>query len=317
MSNQYTKIPYSKEEIDNIIKDYQNGVSLFKLRVIYKRKKENIKSLLMENNIFIEGRDKLKKDFNEEIIEEILNYYQKGMGSEKISKIYGVSKVPILRILKENNVLQKGYSDGKKIILTEEQKHKIKRLYLVENKTSPYISKELNLNLHFIEKYIYSSDFKRTQGESISLRQTGKKHTKERIENMKLIQQKFASSGNRKQKGGICKFFNVGGLDCQGTYEKFYIEKLIKEKKDLPKKGLTISTPYGVYTSDFSNKNNLIEIKSDYTYDILIGKKISRFTKKIELNQYKKISWVNENIKSVEIFVVDKRNNELIKKEIV
>jgi hypothetical protein len=34
-------------------------------------------------------------------------------------------------------------------------------------------------------------------------------------------------------------------------------------------------------------------------------------------NQYKKISWVNENIKSVEIFVVDKRNNELIKKEIV
>jgi transposase len=155
MSNQYTKIPYSKEEIDNIIKDYQNGVSLFKLRVIYKRKKENIKSLLMENNIFIEGRDKLKKDFNEEIIEEILNYYQKGMGSEKISKIYGVSKVPILRILKENNVLQKGYSDGKKIILTDEQKHKIKRLYLVENKTSPYISKELNLNLHFIEKYIY------------------------------------------------------------------------------------------------------------------------------------------------------------------
>ena len=41
MSNQYTKISYSKEEIDNIIKDYQNGVSLFKLRVIYKRKKEN------------------------------------------------------------------------------------------------------------------------------------------------------------------------------------------------------------------------------------------------------------------------------------
>ncbi len=115
---------------------------------------------------------------------------------------------------------------------------------------------------------------------------------------------------------GNCKKYNVGGLICTGTYEKFYIEKLISENKKLPKNCKSIKTPYGLYYPDFSNEKDLIEIKCDYTYDILIGKKINRFTKKINTNQYKKIKWVNKNIKPVNILVVDKINNKLIKKEI-
>ena len=34
-------------------------------------------------------------------------------------------------------------------------------------------------------------------------------------------------------------------------------------------------------------------------------------------NQLTKIKWVNENIKPVEIIVIDKRNNKIIKKEII
>lgn len=67
---------------------------------------------------------------------------------------------------------------------------------------------------------------------------------------------------------------------------------------------------------NFNNKE-YIEIKSDYTYDVLIGIKENRFTKKIDTTQYDKIKWVNKNIKPVNIIVVDKINNEFINKEIL
>ena len=79
----------------------------------------------------------------------------------------------------------------------------------------------------------------------------------------------------------------------------------------------SIVTPFGVYYPDFSYDDRLIEIKSDYTFNILIGKQISRFTKQYETKQLSKLKWVNENIKPVEILVVDKRNNEVIKKNIL
>jgi predicted transcriptional regulator len=239
MSNQYTKIPYSKEEIDNIIKDYQNGIPLSKLRVIYKRKKENIKSLLIENNIFIEGRDKLKKDFNKEIIEEILNYYQKGVGSEKISKIYGVSKVPILRILKENNVLQKGYSNGKKIILTEEQKEKIKDLYVDNYKNSEEISKIMNLNKSFIEQILSKSNYRRnrSQGTSIGLvkRFSGINYN-EYINNLsefKKYKRKVTSVTKKQPIHNLVNFEKRGISGIDGNYHldhKFSIVEGFKQK---------------------------------------------------------------------------------------
>ena len=239
MSNQYTKIPYSKEEIDNIIKDYQNGIPLSKLRVIYKRKKENIKSLLIENNIFIEGRDKLKKDFNKEIIEEILNYYQKGVGSEKISKIYGVSKVPILRILKENNVLQKGYSNGKKIILTEEQKEKIKDLYVDNYKNSEEISKIMNLNKSFIEQILSKSNYRRnrSQGTSIGLvkRFSGINYN-EYINNLsefKKYKRKVTSVTKKQPIHNLVYFEKRGISGIDGNYHldhKFSIVEGFKQK---------------------------------------------------------------------------------------
>lgn len=255
--------------------------------------------------------------FNDNEVNDIIfQYIELKSSCSDISKKYNISKLPITNLLKELNLLRKGYSNGKKLNLNETQKNEIKRLYLDEYKTSPHISSILNINKHSIDKFLHDNKLKRTVGESITLRQTGKKHTKQRKENFKKIQQEIASSGNRKQKGGICKFFKIDDLECQGTYEKFYIEKLIKEEKELPKNGKTIKTPYGVYTSDFYDGVNLIEIKSDYTYEILIGKKINRFNKKIDLRQFKKIKWVNKNIQPVEIIVVNKRNNVLIKKEI-
>jgi hypothetical protein len=255
--------------------------------------------------------------FTDKQINEIeYEYLINKLSCENIGKKYNLSKKPIINLLKENKKLRKGYSDGKKIKLNENQINLIKKLYLEEKKTILYISEFLNINKHLVDKILSNSDYRRSVGESISLRQTGKKRTEEVKNILKNAQQKLSKSGKRKQTGGICKTYIVNGIKCQGTYEKFYLEKLIKEDKILPNNSIPFDTPFGMYYPDFSFESKLIEIKCDYTYDILLGNTMNRFTKKIDKTQYEKIKWVNNNIKPIEILIVDKKNNKLIKKEI-
>jgi len=262
-------------------------------------------------------KDMKKVIFTDKQIIEITNdYLVNKLSCETIGKKFNVSKRPINNLLREQGLLKKGVSNGKKIKLDEKQIILIKKMYLEEKKTGPYIAKSLNLNKHLIDKFLHNSEFRRSIGESISLRQTGKKRSEHVINILKTAQQKYSKSGKRKQSGGVCKKYIVSGIECQGTYEKFYIEKLIKERQTLPSNSILIETPFGVYYPDFSFNNKLIEIKSDYTYDILLGNQMNRWTKKIDKIQYEKIKWVNENIKPVEIIIVDKRKNKLIKKEI-
>jgi predicted DNA-binding protein YlxM (UPF0122 family) len=255
--------------------------------------------------------------FTKKEITKIKELYSKGLSCTGIAKIINVSKTPIIRILKTEGLLKKGNSDGKKIILTKQQKEIIKNLYLIKNKNCEEIGKELKLTKSFINKYLGTVSYRRTKGKANSVRRQGKALPQKVKENMKIAQQKLSQSGNRKQTGGVCKTFIINGLRCQGTYEKFYIEKLINENITCPKNYGSIVTPFGTYYPDFSYDDRLIEIKSDYTFNILIGKQISRFTKQYETKQLDKLKWVNENIKPVEILVVDKRNNEVIKKNIL
>lgn len=256
-------------------------------------------------------------NFTDTDIKTILDLYTKDrLNTREIGVKFGVSNTPIKRILKSHGILRKGNSNGAKIILNSEQEKKIKDLYLLESKACDEIGKEMNLTSSFIDKYLSRCDFRRNKSEATSLSKKGIKLSEKTKKNMVLGQQRLANSGVRKQTGGVCKNFIVNGLNCQGTYEKFFIESLVEKGFKLPVVGQSIITPYGVYYPDFSFDDKLIEIKSDYTYDVLIGVKVSRFTKKIETKQYEKIKWVNANIKPIEILVIDKRNNIFIKKQI-
>lgn len=255
--------------------------------------------------------------FNETQINEIITLYiDKGLSTNSIGKLFGVSKTPIAGMLREKGLLKKGLSNGVKIILTNEEKDLIKELYLLENKNSIEIGKILKLTSSFIDKYLSTVDYRRNKSEATSLTKKGVKLSDKTKSNMKKAQQKLAQSGNRVQTGGVCKHFIINGLKCQGTYEKFYIDNLIENNKPLPTNGERIITPFGVYTPDFKLDNKLIEIKSNYTYDILIGNKISRFTNKIDLTQYEKIKWVNDNVSKIDILIVDKRNKKINKIEL-
>jgi hypothetical protein len=305
---------YTTSEIEGIIDLYLKGTSFSKIGVLLKRQKNTIKKILIENDVWVENRDRLVKNFNDKEIIKILSLYNDGIGCTKIGKLFNISGGPIKKLLKEYGVLRKGYSDGNKINLTENEKNIIKKMYLTELKNSESISKELGFTKSFIDKYLSNSGYRRTKGEAISLVRKGKKLPLKTRINMKKAQIKLAKSGKRKQTGGYCKFFKIHGLNCQGTYEKRYIEMLFENNMLLPKDGKSINTPFGVYYPDFEYLNTIIEIKSSYTYDVLYGVKANRWNNKVDLSQLNKIEWVNKNIKPVDIIVMDKRAKKIIKK---
>jgi predicted DNA-binding protein YlxM (UPF0122 family) len=244
------------------------------------------------------------------------DYLVKKLSCKEIGNKYNVSKQPINRVLKELGVLRDGNSNGKKIILDFEQTEKIKKMYLEDNKNIIQIAKKLNLNKSLVDKILQNSDYRRSKSDAMKIIKTGVLLSDTVKNNMKMAQLKINLNGRKKIKGGICKFYKIKGLTCQGTFEKFYIEKLINENQKLPNNCDPILTPFGLYYPDFILNGKYIEIKSDYTFNILIGKIRNHFTGDFDKKQLEKIKYVTENIGNVDVIVVDKKNNKLIKKEI-
>ncbi len=204
-----------------------------------------------------------------------------------------------------------------------------------------------NKTLTYKSKYRFAQAVK-TEKQCSSCYQKGKKFTKEHIENLskshlgkKLIftddHKKNISIGKigvlfskehknklseshknkpmldvtrnaiKKSLNGVCKFYIVNDLECQGTYEKHYIETLMSKNLELPKKPKNILTPYGWYTPDFEFNDKFIEIKSSYTYKMMIGE-IKNYSGKFDDTQHKKAIWVNDNIKPLEIKIINKKD---------
>lgn len=305
---------YKNNEINEIISLYESGTSMTAISEKLDINRKVIKKILIQNNVWIENRDDLKIEFSEEDKKNILDLYiNKKLSAQKIGVLYNTCKGPIKRLLNEYGVLRKGYSDGKKIELTELQKESIKNLYLNEYKNAIEIGKILGVSEGYINKFLQKNRYTRSRSEATKLSVTGRKVSKKGIENMKRGQKNLVLSGKRKQNGGVCKRYKISGLKCQGTYEKSYIENLIKNNENLPKNGELIITPFGGYYPDFKYENKFTEIKSTYTYDILIGNKKNYWNNKYDDKQLKKIKWVNDNILPVEIVIIDKNNIKEIK----
>ena len=109
----------------------------------------------------------------------------------------------------------------------------------------------------------------------------------------------FPGGGNKK------KITEISGLICESSYEVKYIKSLIASNSKLPKNGKPILTPYGYYTPDFEFDNEFVEIKCKFTYDVLMGNTSFSSNKESNPYQLKKIKWVNDNIKAVNIIIID------------
>lgn len=110
-------------------------------------------------------------------------------------------------------------------------------------------------------------------------------------------------------KGGKAKYYDSKIGKVRGTYELAYINKLVNEKQTLPTLPKGIKTPFGNYHPDFEFKDYLVEIKSSFTYKVLIGE-IKGLSKDKEI-QLKKIKWVHENIKPVAVLIGVKQGKSI------
>jgi len=209
---------------NNIIELYKNGMSVTKISNNIGIHRRIIKRILIENNTLIDGRDKRKKEFNKDVIDNLIERYKKGIGCDILSKEFNISKSILKRIFKEKNILRKNGSNGKKIELTKEQKENIKHLYLNEYKNSKEISNNLNLNKHFIEKFLSNTGYRRNKSEGTSVGQV-RKFSKipyniylENTEKYVLYKREVMKFTN-KQKINILPFFEKrGNAGINGAY---------------------------------------------------------------------------------------------------
>jgi transposase len=160
---------YSDEVVSEVVKLYKNGVSYSEVSMMMNIGRKNVKTILVEKNVWIEDRDKIKKEFSVDDIETIIKKYNEGLSAKKISIEFNVSISPIKRILKEKNILREGYSNGIKISLSEEQISLIKKLYLDDYKNSEEIGCQLGLTKSFIDKYLGLTMYRRNKSEGNSV----------------------------------------------------------------------------------------------------------------------------------------------------
>ena len=99
---------------------------------------------------------------------------------------------------------------------------------------------------------------------------------------------------------------------CSITHEKFYIEYLSLEGKDLPINTKSIKTDMGYYTPDFEYDDFYVDIKSIFTLKVLLGLSSYSKTKKSNPKQLLKMKFISENIKPVKIILIDVVENDLL-----
>lgn len=112
----------------------------------------------------------MKIQFTDTEIKKIIQLYcVEELNTTEVAIRLGVSKTPILRVLKDKNLLRAGKSNGIKIILTTEQEMLIKEMYLREYMSCDEIAKKTGLTAPFIDKYLSKCKFRRDKGSAASI----------------------------------------------------------------------------------------------------------------------------------------------------
>ena len=177
-------------------------------------KRKNVKTILIEKNVWIEDRDKIKKEFSVDDIETIIKKYNEGSSAKKLSIDFNVSITPIKRILKEKNILRDGKSDGVKINLSEEQISLIKKLYLDDYKNSEEIGCQLGLTKSFISKYLQLTDYRRNKSEGNSV------GTVKRFRGISYDKYLNIKDDYKKYKNDVMRFTRQQSINQLPNYEK-------------------------------------------------------------------------------------------------
>jgi hypothetical protein len=86
-------------EYPKIINEYQDGVGYGRIARMYHTNDNNIKNILISNNIIIRKPSTMRTDDD-----KVIKMYQSGAGTSKIAKILDCNPLVIRKVLKRNNI---------------------------------------------------------------------------------------------------------------------------------------------------------------------------------------------------------------------
>lgn len=259
----------------------------------------------------------MKKRKNKQLI--VVELYTKKLKSTKeISEILNIHKGTVTFYLRKNNVtLRDVDKNNKKGSFSEKERKEIIRLYSEEKRGAQYIGKLFNradtVMTYWLNKWNVP---KNTRSEiSGKIREVygptkgflGRKHKKESKNEISKSGKEAWNKDDRLPIIGKSRTFNTEIGKVLGSYEVAYLQKLIEEKRKLPKTVCKrFKTPFGSYMPDFEFEDKFIEIKSRFTLNVAKGIMPDNHGKFSD-NQFKKIKWLSKNIKKVEIIVLSKK----------
>lgn len=136
---------FCEDNVDNLIKLYQEGFSMRELSKMYNVSSDTIRRALVYNNIDIRGHKQsrnlerynknrnntLSYKFDPDQINNIILLYKEGNGVPFISKMYDVDQSVINRILMENSIKKRSFGESLqyKSLAVQKTKKTIKRRY--------------------------------------------------------------------------------------------------------------------------------------------------------------------------------------------
>lgn len=266
-----------------------------------------------------------KRRLTQEDKENILKEFN-GINAKEISLKYPYSSYgTIFRFLKKQGLQlkgkglnNKGNKRRKNISLFETE---IINAFINENASIEDLRKKYKTSCIFINELLKKNKIEPiTRNEaSIKCRAkhgatkgfSGREHSEKSKEKTSLSLIEQYEKGNKEPKQLKSKTYNTIYGNFLGTYEVAYFRKLIEEKNLLPNKCHGgIKTPFGIYFPDFEFEDKFIEVKSLFTYKVMIGEE-KGFDKQYKHRKQKdKIDWVSLNTKPIEIFILDKNEAE-------
>jgi hypothetical protein len=245
---------------------------------------------------------------------DIAKAFSNGDSIDVLATKYNKHKASIRRILFKFDIFSKNTKSKTKGGFSYKDKLKIINLYTIEKRGKSYIGKLFNVSDFNINYWLKKWGVKSISRSDIStkIREIygptkgfgGRKHKVD--SKIKISNSLYASwEDDREPMIGKSRTYDTIIGKVLGTWEVAYLQKLKTNNEQLPTLcHKRYKTPYGSYKPDFEFNDRFIEIKSEFTLKVAKGKYKSHG--KYSNNQFKKIKYVNDNIKKIEIIVLDK-----------
>lgn len=311
-----------EKQIEQILNLYKDNYSIYKISKILKITTTTIKRKLIEKKVYEDRNAQYnyssrKKDkFDKDTALKLYVIDKKSL--KEIADLLNVHKETVKNFLKSLNVDLYDKKNTTKGEPSLKEKEEIIKLYSIEHRGAKYIGSLYNRSDFSITYWLNKWGVKKISRSDIHKKNreiygptkgfSGRKHS---IESKELISKSGFESWNKEGRIptlGKSRTFNTKIGKVLGSYEVAYLQKLINQDSKLPKPNKKkFKTPYGNYVPDFDFGDKFIEIKSDFTLKVCKGE-MPHTDGAYSDKQWRKIQWVNENKKPVEVIVLEKND---------